>query len=274
MLKFARRYFTTAGAAGERHLLVDKLDNGLVVFNLNRNKSRNALSRLLVTQLEEAIHENIDTAKCVILRSAVPGMFCSGADLKERKEMNEGEVRQFLRKMKLTFLLLENMACPTISVIDGAAMGGGLELSLCTDMRIATKAAQLSLPETSLAIIPGAGGTQRLPRLIGMSKAKELIFTGDRVTPEEALKIGLVNHVADDYESAFIKAKEIAGKIADKGPVAIRAAKQAISYGINVDLRSGLELEDACYAKVIPTEDRLEGLKAFAEKRKPVYQGK
>ena len=176
--------------------------------------------------------------------------------------------------MKLTFLLLENMACPTISVIDGAAMGGGLELSMCTDMRIATKGALLSLPETGLAIIPGAGGTQRLPRLVGQSKAKELIFTGDRVPPEEAVRIGLVNHVSEDYNTAFEKAKEIAGKIADKGPIAIKAAKQAISYGVNMDLRSGLELEDACYAKVIPTEDRLEALKAFGEKRKPGFKGK
>lgn len=188
--------------------------------------------------------------------------------------MQEHEVRQFLRKMKLTFLLLENMACPTISVIDGPALGGGLELSLCTDMRVVTRGAVLGLPETSLAIIPGAGGTQRLPRLIGQSKAKELIFTGDRVSPDDAVKIGLANHVSEDYNSAFEKAKEIAFKISEKGPVAIKAAKQAISYGVNMDLRSGLELEDACYAKTIPTEDRLEGLKAFAEKRKPVYKGK
>ena len=127
--------------------------------------------------------------------------------------------------MKLTFLLLENMACPTISVVDGPALGGGLELSLCTDIRVATKSAILGLPETSLAIIPGAGGTQRLPRLIGTSRAKELIFTGDRVSPDDALRIGLVNHVQDDYEKAFEKAKEIAFKISEKGPIAIKAAK-------------------------------------------------
>lgn len=189
----------------------------------------------------------------MIVKSATPGMFCAGADLKERKDMAEHEVRQFLRKMKLTFLLLENMACPTISVVDGPALGGGLELSLCTDIRIATKGAILGLPETSLAIIPGAGGTQRLPRLIGQSKAKELIFTGDRISPEDALKFGLVNHVCDDFDLAFAKAKEIAAKIGEKGPIAVKAAKQAISYGMNMDLRTGLELEDACYAKTIHT---------------------
>lgn len=110
--------------------------------------------------------------------------------------------------------------------------------------------------------------------MIGTSRAKELIFTGDRISPDDALRVGLVNYVCDDYEKAVGKAKEIAHKIIEKGPVAIKAAKQAINFGMNMDLRSGLELEDVCYAKTLPTEDRLEGLKAFAEKRKPVYKGK
>lgn len=174
----------------------------------------------------------------------------------------------------MTFLAFENMACPTITVLDGAAMGGGLELALCSDIRIATKTSLLALTETSLAIIPGAGGTQRLPRLIGASKAKELIFTSDKLNGEEAERIGLVNYVAEDYEKGYEKALQIANKILQNGPIAVRAAKQAINYGMNMDLRSGLELEDGCYAKVMPTEDRLEALKAFAEKRKPVFQGK
>lgn len=174
----------------------------------------------------------------------------------------------------MSFIAFENLPCPTITVIDGAAMGGGLELALCSDIRIATKEATLALTETSLAIIPGAGGTQRLPRLIGASKAKELIFTADRLNGEQAEKIGLVNHVVDSYDKGYEKALEIANKILQNGPVAVRAAKQAINFGMNMDLRSGLELEDGCYAKVIPTEDRLEALKAFAEKRKPVFQGK
>lgn len=201
-------------------------------------------------------------------------MFCAGADLKERKTMDEATVRQFLRRMKNTFIGFENMPCPTISIVDGAALGGGCELSMCSDIRIATKQTLMGLPETGLAIIPGAGGTQRLPRLIGESRAKELIFTGDRLNAEQAHNIGLVNHVTDDYDSATIMALEMANKIGEKGPVAIKAAKQAISNGMKMDLRSGLELESACYARILPTEDRLEGLKAFAEKRKPVYKGK
>ena len=166
------------------------------------------------------------------------------------------------------------MECPTISVVDGPALGGGCELSLCSDLRVSTKQAIYGLPETGLAIIPGAGGTQRLARLIGISRAKELIFTGDRLTPEQALEIGLVNHVCEDYEAASDKALEIAAKIGTKGPIAIRAAKKAIHFGIDMDLESGLQHEQECYKLVINTEDRLEGLKAFAEKRKPEYHGR
>ena len=163
------------------------------------------------------------------------------------------------------------MGCPTISVIDGAALGGGTELALCTDMRIATKTSIFALPETSLAIIPGAGGTQRLTRLIGESRSKELIFTCDRLTGEQAHAIGLVNHVMEDYEAANEKAMEIAFKICEKGPIAIRAAKEAINGCEREDLKKGLEFEGECYKKVLASEDRMEGLRAFAEKRKPVY---
>jgi methylglutaconyl-CoA hydratase len=147
---------------------------------MNRPKSRNAISKAFLSQLESSINESRD-ALCVILKSSTPGMFCAGADLKERKDMQPDEVKIFLRDLKRTWLAFESLQCPTITVIDGAALGGGLELALCSDLRIASKDAQIGLTETSLAIIPGAGGTQRLPRLIGESKAKELIFTSERV---------------------------------------------------------------------------------------------
>ena len=202
-------------------------------------------------------------------------MFCAGADLKERKEMSPEEVVAFKRQMVDTFNKFENIGCPTIAVVDGFALGGGCELSLCADLRVCTEATQMGLPETGLAIIPGAGGTQRLPRIIGLPLAKEMIFTGSRLSGLECLEIGLVNHTEADYEKAMAKAMEIATIIGgEKGPVAIRAAKQAINYGINMDISSGLQIEEACYAKTIPTEDRLEGLLAFSEKRKPVYKGR
>ena len=201
-------------------------------------------------------------------------MFCAGADLKERKQMTPEQVVSFKRDMVDTFIRFENMPCPTISVMDGPALGGGCELSLCSDMRIATESSIIGLPETGLAIIPGAGGTQRLPRLVGVALAKELIFTGRRLNAAEAYDIGLVNYVRPDHATALEKAVELATIISEKGPVAIRAAKQAISHGINMDLTSALQFEEACYAKTLHTEDRLEGLRAFAEKRKPVYTGK
>lgn len=171
----SRRFFSSA--ASELHFAVEKLDKGVVLFKMNRPRQRNAISKLFVDQFFEAVETN-QNASCIILTSSTPGMFCAGADLKERKEMTPDEVVSFKRKMVATFNNFENIACPTISVIDGPALGGGCELSLCSDIRVSTETALLGLPETGLAIIPGAGGTQRLPRLIGVSKAKELIYTG------------------------------------------------------------------------------------------------
>jgi methylglutaconyl-CoA hydratase len=128
------------------------------MFSMNRGAARNALSAQLVEELQDAIRDNSD-ARCVIVRSAVPGMFCAGADLKERKSMSEDQAKEFVRELRATFTLLEQMPCPTISVIDGPALGGGCELALCTDIRVSTKDAIFGLPETGLAIIPGAGGT-------------------------------------------------------------------------------------------------------------------
>ncbi len=151
-------------------------------------------------------------------------------------------------------------------------MGGGFEIALACDLRVAGPGAKIGLPETRLAIIPGAGGTQRLPRIIGRAKAKELIFTAKVLGPEEALLHGLVNATSSEQEGGYNKALEIARDILPAGPMAIRAAKLAIDKGSEVDAASGMAMEQLCYAMTIPTKDRLEGLKAFAEKRKPVYR--
>ena len=266
MYYLSRRFFTSTSKV----ILTQNFGGGIVQISLNRAAARNALSIQLVDELDDAIRENCD-ARCIILRSEVPGMFCAGADLKERKGMDDATVKEFLKDLRATFCHLEQMACPTISVIDGPAMGGGTELALCTDIRIATIGAIFALPETGLAIIPGAGGTQRLTRLVGESRSKELIFTGDRLTGEEAHKIGLVNHVLPDYAAACAKAFDMAQKIGEKGPIAIRAAKKAINGAEFDDLKKGLDFEAKCCETVLVSEDRLEGLKAFAEKRKPVY---
>ena len=167
---------------------------------------------------------------------------------------------------------VERMPQPTIAAVNGFAFGGGTELMLACDLRVAAAHAKFGLTETSLAIIPGAGGTQRLPRLIGKSRAKDLILTGRRLEADEAERIALVNRVAS--EGALADAVDaVAQQIASNGPVAVRAAKEAIDHGTDVGLAAGLEIEARCYDKVIPTTDRLEALAAFAEKRKPVFKG-
>jgi methylglutaconyl-CoA hydratase len=212
------------------------------------------------------------SVRAVVLRSAVPKVFCAGADLKERAEMSKAEVAAFVHGLRSAFTEVSRLPMPTIAAIEGAALGGGLELALACDFRIAGAEALLGLPETGLAIIPGAGGTQRLPRLIGASKAKELIFTARKLRAAEALEYGLLNYVTP-AGTALERALALAREILPQGPVAVRVAKEAVDRGSEVDLESGMAIEQACYAQVIPTADRAEGLTAFREKRKPVYRG-
>lgn len=165
---------------------------------------------------------------------------------------------------------------PTIAALDGVALGGGLEMALACDLRTAAHDTKMGLVETRLAIIPGAGGTQRLPRVLNVALAKELIFTARVFDGRQAQHMSVVNHSVEqntEKDAAYLKALEIAVEILPNGPVGVKMAKKAIDKGIQVDLNTGYAIEEACYAQVIPTADRLEGLKAFAEKRKPVYKG-
>ncbi|KAK9767529.1 hypothetical protein K7432_002629 [Basidiobolus ranarum] len=247
-------------------------DKGISVLSLNRPAAKNAISRKLLTEFHDALQElRFGETRVVLLRSLVDGVFCAGADLKERGSMSPQEVTQFLTKLRQSFRDLETLPVPTIASIDGAALGGGLEMALCCDMRVAGSGAKLGLPETKLAIIPGAGGTQRLPRLIGIPKAKELIYTARVLNNKEGAEYGIVNHAVDN--SAYEKSLAIARSILPQGPIAIRMAKRSIDRGTQFDIDSGLDTEQLCYAQVIPTQDRLEGLRAFKEKRKPVYKG-
>lgn len=251
---------------------------GIAVCSFNRPESKNAISRSMANGLSAAVEEIkfSHTLRAVILRSVVPGIFCAGADLKERAKMAEHEVGPFVASLRKLTIDLADLSVPTLCALDGAALGGGLELALCCDMRVASDEAKLGLVETKLAIIPGAGGTQRLPRLIGPSLAKELIFTSAVIQGQDAYRLGLVNHVVEQNENqdaAYQKCLQIAQNMVGNGPVALRMAKQAINKGVEVDISSGLAIEQACYAQVIPTQDRIEGLKAFKEKRKPNFKG-
>jgi enoyl-CoA hydratase/carnithine racemase len=221
-----------------------------------------------VAELRRLLAElNADpSVRVVVVTGVGDRVFCAGADLKERAAMSQADVEVFLGDLRALMDGLASMACPTIAAINGAAMGGGLELALACDMRVASSSAVMALPETSLAIIPGAGGTQRLPRLIGVARAKELIFSARRVDAQEAARIGLVNTVVAPDE-LMQKAHEIATQIAANGPLAVRLAKQALDGGIALELPQALDLERRCYTPTLQTEDRVEALRAFAEKR-------
>jgi len=249
-------------------------DSGIIEVTLDRPGAMNAIGNDTLKYLQrilETLNED-SSARVVILCSSLPKVFCAGADLKERRRMNTSEVKNFVNSLRSTFSFLEALSVPTIAVIEGAALGGGLELALSCDLRVCGDAATFGMPETGLAIIPGAGGTQRLPRLIGRSQAKELIFTGRKVDGKQALALGLVSHCVSAGD-AYSKALEIARDIIKKGPLAIKLAKVAIDRGSEVDTYSGMFVEESCYAELLNSNDRLEGLAAFAEKRKPNYTG-
>jgi enoyl-CoA hydratase/carnithine racemase len=212
--------------------------------------------------------------KVVIVTGATEGKnaFSTGADLKERAGMPPDQVRLYIRTIRNLFTAVEEFPKPVIAAVNGYAFGGGLELALACDIRLASTNAVVGLTETSLAIIPGAGGTQRLPRIVGMARAKEMIFRARRITAAEGLAIGLFLEIVEP-DKLLERAMEIAGEIAGNGPVALEQAKYAMNKGVEVSLPMGLAIESNAYAVTIPTKDRTEGLTAFREKRKPVYTG-
>jgi len=255
-------------------LLVQE-DNGIAILTLNRPQVMNAINFELLRSLNKEIEKLRfkPEIRVVIITGAGEKAFSAGADLKERGTLSEIEVKQFIFTIRNVFTSVEQLNKPVIAAINGVALGGGNELALACDIRIASTQALFAQPETRLAIIPGAGGTQRLPRLIGRGKAKELIFTGRRIGAEEALQIGLVNQICEP-DMLIVECKKTAAMICESGPVAIEQAKYAVDHGMETDLHTGLAIESSAYWVTIPTEDRLEALKAFREKRKPVFKGK
>jgi methylglutaconyl-CoA hydratase len=257
---------------------LDGADKGIVVFGFNRPKQKNALSAGLVEQIKSALQKvTFDAqARVVVLRSLVPGVFCAGADLKERATMPCEQVGLFVAGLRSLMDQINDLPVPVIGAVDGLALGGGLEMALACDIRVAASDAKMGLVESRLAIIPGAGGTQRLPRLINPAVAKELIYTARVIDGGAAYNLGIVNHVVAQNSSgdaAYLKSLDLAREILPNGPMAVRMAKRAINKGMQVDVGSGLAIEEACYAQLIPTQDRQEGLQAFNEKRKPQYTG-
>ncbi len=250
-------------------------DGGWAVVTLNRPDAMNSLSRALVRELGDVFRAlSADaTVRVVILTGAGDKAFCAGADLKERKGMTDDDVRAMLGYYRESFGVIDRCAKPVVAALNGVALGGGFELALACDLRVAAATALVGLPETTLAIIPGAGGTQRLPRLVGTGKAKELILLGRRIAAPEALALGLVTAVADVGERAVDAAKKLTAHLVTGAPIALAAAMEAVDEGADLDFEAGLDLEARCYEKTLQSTDRREALAAFAEKRKPVYRG-
>lgn len=252
-----------------------EIQDGIAVIQFTRSEAANALSVQMLHEINEVleeVHYN-RSIRAVIVTGAGEKAFCAGADLKERKGMNEEETRKTIALIGKTVNHFEALAQPVIAAINGVAFGGGLELALACDIRMASSTAKLGLTETALGIIPGAGGTQRLPRLIGIGKAKELIYTARRLSAEEAYRYGIIEHIVEPQE-LLNQAKILAREIGKNAPLSLIQAKTAINQGMQTDISTGLEIESLAYSRLLQTEDRLEGLKAFQEKRSPVYHGK
>jgi methylglutaconyl-CoA hydratase len=248
----------------------------VAVFTLDRPDRANALSRATLLALGKLAREAATNAsiRAIVVTGAGDRVFCAGADLKERRAMSENEVRAQLALYRTELGPLDRSPKPVVAAINGAALGGGLELALCCDLRVAAAHAQLGFPETSLGIIPAAGGTQRLPRMVGLARAKELILLGRRLSADEALAWGLVNRVTPEGANVVDDAVDWIRPIAEGAPLAQQAALEAIDRALETPLEVGLELETLSYERTLVSEDRREALAAFAEKRKPRFEGR
>ncbi len=264
-----------ADESSEPVLLQQIDDEGICTLTLNRPKAMNSLDGALVQALGKTFEDLSYDAKVrvIILTGAGERAFCAGADLKERRTMSEVDVRRRIDDYRRVFNKIAGCPKPVICAINGYAFGGGLELALACDLRLMSEQTQIGLTELRLGIIPGAGGTQRLTRLVGPARAKELIFTAARLDAERALSLGVINEAAPADE-LLDRARQLAEKMLLSAPIALAQAKRAIDTGSEVDLQSGLDIEALAYAVTLPTEDRLEGLAAFKEKRKPDFKGK
>jgi enoyl-CoA hydratase len=259
-----------------RHLLIERADDGHVVtVVLNRPEQMNAMNTGMGEDLLacfDALHRD-RAARAVILTGAGDRAFCAGGDLKERNEMTDETWRaQHVIFEQAAFRVLR-CPIPVIAAVEGFALAGGCELAILSDFIVASESSVFGVPEATLGIFPGIGGTQLLPRILGAPLAKELIFTGRRMKADEAKAAGLINHLVPKGQ-ARAKALEIATTIAANGPVAVRQAKKAIAYGAEADLDTAMILAIEAYNATVVTEDRLEGVRAFNEKRKPRFQGK
>ena len=257
-----------------KNLLLEK-EKGLAIVTVNRIRAMNALNDETITELLDIFSDLSEDpeVRVIILTGAGEKAFIAGADISELKVCDAEMGAEKSRRGHQLMHLIEGMPKVVIAAVNGFALGGGCEIAMTCDIRLASENARLGQPEVNLGIIPGYGGTQRLARLVGKGKAKQLIFTGDLIDAKEAYRIGLVEEVYPQTE-LLDKAKQLAGKILSKGPLAIVAAKRCINEGLEKDLTSGCEEEITEFGKIFGTEDKTEGTTAFLEKRKPEFKGR
>jgi enoyl-CoA hydratase len=258
----------------EKLVLLEKTPP-LATITINRPEALNALNSKVLAALDETL-DNVngdEEIRVVIVTGSGDKAFVAGADIAEMSEMTPLEGSNFSRLGQLVFKKVQELKKPVIAAVNGYALGGGSELALSCDFIYASENAKFGLPEVTLGIFPGFGGTQRLPRLIGKGRAKELIFTGKMVSASEAYEMGMVNKVVS-LDQLMDAVKEVAGKIAKNGPIAVSIAKNLVDVGDDMPLDDGCLMESRSFGMCCATEDKKEGMKAFLEKRKPVFTGR
>jgi enoyl-CoA hydratase len=258
-----------------RTLLFREDESGIGKITINRPQQLNALNSEVFSELNKMI-KHIDedkNIKVAIITGSGDKAFAAGTDIKEMKDMSPLEARDFAILGGKAIDGIENSIKPVIAAVNGFALGGGCELSMACDLRIASDQAKLGQPEVNYSIIPGGGATQRLPRIVGLGRAKELIFTGDIINAQDAFQMGLVNRVVPS-DRLMDEARTIAEKILSKGPLAVRFAKEAVNLAMELPLTEGLRREIQLFSKTCGTEDKNEGARAFLEKRSPHFKGK
>ena len=252
--------------------LLLKKEGNIGILSINRPNELNALNSKVLDELNMAIDDiSLDNDIHVLIISGEGRAFVAGADIEEMKNKNASEARNFSNKGLTVFRKIELMEKPVIAAVNGFALGGGCELAMCCDIRIASQKAKFGQPEVGLGITPGFGGTQRLSRLVGLGKAKELIFTADIIKADEAFIIGLVNKVVE-ADQLMDESMKLARKIASKGQLAVRYSKTAINRGFETDLETGMVIEKELFALCFATEDQKEAMSAFLDKRDAIYK--
>jgi enoyl-CoA hydratase len=248
----------------------------VVLVTLNRPEVANAMNTQMGLDLLETFDAFCATPngqRCIVITGAGPRAFCAGGDLKQRNGMTDEQWQDQHLIFERAIRALVDCPVPIIAAVNGAAYAGGLEISLCADFIYAVDHARFALTEVTLGIMPGAGGTQNLPRAVGARRAKEIMLTGQPFSAQQALEWGMINRICS-AESLLPEALETAAVIAGNAPTSTRQLKQSVNMGLNMDLRSGMMFEIEAYNRLVPTEDRREGIRAFNEKRKPVYKGR